>query len=155
MIRPDRERKVVKASKSAPAQERWLLLLHQIPAKPDYLRVKVWRRMQRIGAVAIKNAAWVLPPSDAAMEDFHWLIREIEADGGEALLCEARFLAGLTAGESAALALATSHSEAPTPRSQAATVLGAAAEGALRGRVWVTRQDVYVDRIASAWLVRR
>jgi hypothetical protein len=26
---------------------------------------------------------------------------------------------------------------------------------AVRGRTWVTRQDVHVDRIASAWLVRR
>ena len=41
-------------------------------------------------SVAIKNAAWVLPPSDVAMEDYQWLIREIEV-GGEALLCEARF----------------------------------------------------------------
>ena len=27
--------------------------------------------------------------------------------------------------------------------------------GALANRVWVTRQGVYVDRIASAWLIRR
>ena len=25
----------------------------------------------------------------------------------------------------------------------------------MRGHTWVTRQDVYVDRIASAWLIRR
>ena len=27
--------------------------------------------------------------------------------------------------------------------------------GTLRGRVWVTRRDAHVDRIASAWLIRR
>ena len=32
------------------APQRWLLLLHQLPAKPAYLRVKVWRRLQGIGA---------------------------------------------------------------------------------------------------------
>ena len=26
--------------------DRWLLLIHQIPAKPAYLRVKIWRRLQ-------------------------------------------------------------------------------------------------------------
>jgi hypothetical protein len=31
----------------------------------------------------------------------------------------------------------------------------ASALGTLRGRTWVTRQGVYVDRIASAWLIRR
>src|SRR5688572_11185825 len=86
------------------AHHRWLLLLHQIPSKPDYLRVKVWRRMQRIGAIALKNAAWVLPASDVAMEDFQWLIREIQADEGDAFLCEARFLAGLTDAQLKALA---------------------------------------------------
>jgi hypothetical protein len=35
---------------------RWLLLLHQLPAKPAYQRVKIWRRLQGLGAVAIKNA---------------------------------------------------------------------------------------------------
>ena len=33
----------------------WLLLIHQIPAKPAYLRVKIWRRLQGIGAIAVKN----------------------------------------------------------------------------------------------------
>jgi hypothetical protein len=27
--------------------------------------------------------------------------------------------------------------------------------GGLRGRTWVTRRDVHVDRMASAWLIRR
>ena len=34
------------------AANRWVLLIHQIPPKPDYFRVKVWRRLQRLGAVA-------------------------------------------------------------------------------------------------------
>ena len=34
---------------------RWLLLLHQLPAKPAYQRVKIWRRLQGLGAVAIKK----------------------------------------------------------------------------------------------------
>ena len=29
----------------------WLLLIHRLPAKPAYLRVKVWRRLQGVGAV--------------------------------------------------------------------------------------------------------
>jgi len=32
---------------------------------------------------------------------------------------------------------------------------GAGPFGTLRNRTWVTRQGVYVDRIASAWLIRR
>src|SRR5437660_7427220 len=80
----------------APSGVRWLLLIHQIPPKPDYLRVKVWRRLQRLGAVAIKNAIYALPWSEQAQEDFAWVLREIVADGGEASICEARFVDGLS-----------------------------------------------------------
>ena len=30
----------------------WLLLIHQLPPQPAYLRVKIWRRLQAMGAVA-------------------------------------------------------------------------------------------------------
>src|SRR5262245_13170678 len=74
----------------------WLLLIHQLPAKPAYLRVKIWRRLQGIGAVAVKNAVHVLPMSEDAQEDFEWLLREIEEGGGEAFVCEARLIDGLS-----------------------------------------------------------
>src|SRR4029450_11045391 len=78
------------------AEGRWLLLIHQIPPKPDYFRVKVWRRLQRLGAVAIKNSVYVLPRSEQAAEDFQWVAREIAADDGDATVCEARFVEGLS-----------------------------------------------------------
>src|SRR5216684_3426171 len=74
---------------------RWLLLIHQIPPKPEYLRVKIWRRMQRIGAVAVKNSVYVLPKNEEALEDFQWILREINAGGGEGSICEAGFVDGL------------------------------------------------------------
>src|SRR3989338_3466799 len=78
---------------------RWLLLIHQIPPKPNYFRVKIWRRLQRLGAVAVKNSVYVLPKSDQAQEDFQWVLREIAEGGGEASLCEARFVEGLSDGQ--------------------------------------------------------
>lgn len=75
---------------------RWLLLIHQLPAKPAYLRVKTWRRLQSIGAVAIKPAVYALPATEQTQEDLEWLRREIEQAGGEAVICEARLIDGLT-----------------------------------------------------------
>src|SRR5213596_2104252 len=74
----------------------WLLLIHQIPAKPAYLRVKIWRRLQGIGAVAVKNAVHALPMNEGTQEDFEWLMREIVEGGGEAFLCETRLIDGLS-----------------------------------------------------------
>jgi hypothetical protein len=64
----------------------WLLLVYQLPTKRSPARVKVWRRLQRIGAVFVKNSAWVMPESDEAREDFEWLKAEIAASGGEAMV---------------------------------------------------------------------
>jgi hypothetical protein len=199
---------------------RWLLLLHQVPPKPNAFRVKVWRRLQRIGAVAVKNAAYVLPDGERTREDFEWLLREILDGGGDAVLCEVSFVEGLSDTQMEALFRSARDADfasvaeeargltqslgaltcAPEGQAEAATqaerlrrrllevaaidffgapgraeaeaevaALELAARGGaagapvapraervdgLRGRTWVTRSGVHVDRIASAWLIR-
>src|SRR6476660_74167 len=81
----------------------WLLLIHQLPAKPAYLRVKIWRRLQDLGAIAVKNAVHALPMNEETQEDFEWLLREIVEGGGEAVVCEARLIDGLSDQEVRAL----------------------------------------------------
>jgi hypothetical protein len=193
----------------------WLVLIHSIPPRPNYLRVKIGRRLQKLGAVAVKNSVYALPDTGSAREDLQWIANEIATDGGEATLCEARFIAGQTdaaiqalfraarqrdyldvaksarrlaqaplstkrrARTEATLArltkrldeiVAIDHFGAPgraeleallravqnklrpppaTPRREALPLRG------LRGRTWVTRKGIHVDRIASAWLIRR
>lgn len=74
--------------------EHWLALLHQLPAKPPYLRVKVWRRLQAIGAVPLKNAVHVLPQGEQNEAAFRDLLAEILSSGGEAVLIDARMIDG-------------------------------------------------------------
>jgi hypothetical protein len=201
---------------------RWLVLFHQIPPTPAYLRVKIGRRLARLGAVGLKNAVYAMPRSEGALEDLHWVIREIVEGGGEATLCEAQFIEGLSddqvrerfcdgrdedyaaiasearrlskrlpaklpadddrrakvqgdierferrleeiaaidffhaPGREAAVglvsALRSRLSDAPEADVEAESK---DARAELRGRVWVTRTGIHVDRIASAWLVRR
>ena len=206
-----------------PTEARWLLLIHQIPPKPSYLRVKVWRRLQRLGAAAVKNSVYVLPRSEQAQEDFQWVAREIVEGGGEASICEARFVDGLSdeqvvamfhaardadyaqVAEAAGRLLkevgsgsrisgekrARAGAELARLKRRAAEVssmdfLGAPGRGAVdrflgdlearlraarrekrppaasgairertRGRTWVTRKGIHVDRMASAWLIKR
>ena len=199
----------------------WLLLVHQLPAKPAYLRVKIWRRLQDIGAVAVKNAVHALPMNEETQEDFEWLLREIQEGGGEAFVCEARLIDGLSDEDVRALfdrARDADYAElskqaqvlakslrrkgggegANELRTQVARLRKRLAEIAaidffgaigretaegllreleaqldkdepvaskaktqsklpetLRDRTWVTREGVYADRIASAWLIRR
>jgi hypothetical protein len=200
---------------------RWLLLIHQIPPKPDYLRVKVGRRLARIGAVALKNTVYVLPRTDGAQEDFEWVLREVTGAGGEAALLEARFVDGLDDADIeklfrtardvdygalvkearevetrldaravddgdargrldselgrierrfeeisaidffAARGRETAHGLVARLRARLTSPTFVAADETqslqinVKGRTWVTRRDVHVDRIASAWLIRR
>jgi len=80
-------------------EQKWLLLIHQIPPKPGYFRVKIWRRLQSLGAVAIKNSVYAIPKNDETLEDFHWVLKEIVQGGGEASICTADFIEGLTDGQ--------------------------------------------------------
>jgi hypothetical protein len=182
----------------------WLLLIHQIPPKPDYFRVKVRRRLQRVGAVALKNSVYLLPRREETREDFEWLVREIQAEGGDATLCRGSLLAGTTdeeietmfrtereaeyaaiARDARALAEGGEPSEEELARlrrrldeteridffgapgrdaaeqalAESSRPAGgdpvAGGEPAVRGATWVTRAGIKVDRIGSAWLIRR
>jgi hypothetical protein len=201
----------------------WLLLVHQLPPKPAYLRVKVWRRLQALGAVTVKNSVYVLPAGEHTQEDFEWTLKEVVEGGGEGMICEARLVDGLSdqdirelfnqaretdydaiarsareleatlTGDSTTASRAEAKARLAKLKAEAARVgeidffgangretvdglIGAlvaqlredepmdTSQGetpqtsgtkALKGRVWVTRQGLHVDRIASAWLIRR
>lgn len=184
----------------------WLLLIYQAPTKPDYLRVKVGRRLQRAGAVPVKPGVYALPEANEAREDFAWIAREVTDGGGEAQIVEARLVDGL---DDAALierfraardedaaplvdalsALAErgkdeqTEAELKRVRRRLAEIVeidffgstrvleargwlaridarrtadaAPATTRSYRGLVWVTRAGIKVDRMASAWLVRR
>ncbi len=203
---------------------KWLLLIHQIPPKPNYFRVKIGRRLQRLGAAPIKNSVYVLPRNEQAYEDFEWVVREIVEGGGDASVCEARFVEGLSdaevealfnsareadyhelAGEARRGQAMVSHGKktedskedlesiiarlrkrlaeiesidffAATGRDAVEALLvsleaqlkassspsqqgDAPAPGLpiekVQARTWVTRKGIHVDRMASAWLIRR
>lgn len=77
---------------TAARPRQWLLFIHQLPTHPSNLRVSTWRRLQQIGAIAVKQAAYVLPDTAAAREDFEWLKSEVTAAGGDATVFSAQNL---------------------------------------------------------------
>ena len=207
---------------SQDSEPRWLMLIHQLPTKPDYFRVKIRRRLHRIGAAGLKNSVYLLPYTEQTLEDFQWLLREIVEGGGEAAVCEATFVGGLSETQIVALfrtardadyhqlaeearrlletlpregalreeqRMQLSHDLARLTRRfedsvaldffaaagreevgglmvnletrlhQDSARLGEEATSRtpddLRGRTWVTRAGMQIDRVASAWLICR
>src|SRR5690349_8030971 len=89
---PQRKR----AKPAASFEARWLLFMPTIPTKPASLRVKVWRRLQSIGAVNLRGAVYVLPNREECLELFEWIGKELAEHGGQLSLCEGRFLDAAT-----------------------------------------------------------
>jgi hypothetical protein len=193
----------------------WLILVHRIPPRPLYLRAKIRQRLAGVGAVAVKNAVYVLPSGPETLEDMQWIAQEIVAGGGDAHLLKGEFVDGAAGdaaivqfkeerdadytalaaeaeaamksarGAGAAEELAAAHARLErrmeeirridfftAPARAAAEEAIAAIEARfskdrkketrmlkatpdLRGRTWVTRPGVKVDRMASAWFIRR
>jgi hypothetical protein len=190
----------------------WILLLLSLPPRPSSLRVRAWRRLRGLGAVALRSSAYLLPDSPDRYEQFQWLAQEILRDGGEATLLRVdrienmqhadvvrlfqdarnqdyatlaeryrKLLKGRRprlAEELARLARemgriteidffeapgrreAERAREAVEERTAAGRARPAGAAppldlAALTGRRWVTRPRPHVDRIASAWLIKR
>jgi hypothetical protein len=81
------------------SQQSWLFLLPQLPAKPDYLRVKLQRRMQKLGAVLVKNGVYAFPFDDEATRASEWLRAQLVDEGGDLIVLGAVLCAGLTDAE--------------------------------------------------------
>jgi len=198
----------------------WLLLIVSVPPEPSSLRVRIWRKLQALGAVALKNSVYLLPFTPENYEQFQWLAQEVPKSGGEATLLKVdrienmrvddvirlfhkardrgyrplaeryrkllpsldRKATGATASrrdeELARLARelerlreidffdAPSYQEVKRLKETIEMRLHPASAGgapgtaeipldSLKGRRWVTRPRPHVDRIASAWLIKR
>ena len=68
---------------------KWLLFFYTVPAKPGSLRMKVWRRLLKLGAVSLKGSVYLLPFSEDHLEALHWLTEEVASLRGEAAFVKA------------------------------------------------------------------
>ena len=75
--------------------ESWLLLMHQITSKTDSFRVKIWRALQKVGAVQVKNSVYILPNNEANQQKLQNIINDISKKNGDAFLCKSEFVMGL------------------------------------------------------------
>jgi len=72
----------------------WLLLHYKLPSQPSALRVYVWRKLKRLGAVLLHDAVWVLPDTSRTAEHFQWLAAEIQEMKGDVNLWQSNLLLG-------------------------------------------------------------
>jgi len=206
---------------------KWLLFFYTVPAQPGNLRMKVWRRLLKMGAVSLKGSVYILPFSEDHLEALHWLTGEVASLKGEAAFTKVERIETMGNEEIVALFQAqrendyvpvatalkalevqlisleqqqdpkglervkgilqkllkdhraiqaidffhspkgsdlqerlehfeerftklTAHPQAERPK-----LAGPRNKEDYQGKVWVTRRNPFVDRMASAWLIRR
>jgi len=185
----------------------WLLLVFSLARKRGSLRVTVWRKLQRFGALPFGNSGYLLPSSLENRERFEWLSTMIRSERGEASVVDVQsidnhsapqlkrqFMQARTSDYQALLrdirkVATTSSKSGAAPRmrkrfqeiasidffgsplrEQVERALAAVEEpkmeeprfelekispASYRRRVWVTRPHPGVDRVTSAWLIRK
>jgi hypothetical protein len=188
------------------AKPPWLLLVFSLPRKGASLRVTVWRKLQRYGALPLGNSGYFLPNTEENRERFEWLATAVRTEGGDASVLEVQsidncsfeqmkqrfsdarggdyreLLKGLrnpaSGSQSARItrlrqrfqdivsidffgsplreqvehalnAMQTSKTKSAAPE------IGKVSPAEYRNRVWVTRPKPGVDRVTSAWLIRK
>jgi hypothetical protein len=72
----------------------WLLFHYKLPSKPSALRVYVWRKLKRLGAILLNEAVWVLPDTPRTAEQFQWLVVEIQEMKGDVALWRSNLILG-------------------------------------------------------------
>ncbi len=65
---------------------KWLLFFYSIPATPVNNRVKIWRKLQKSGAVQLKGGVYILPYREDNHEALQWMLAELPGLKGEGLL---------------------------------------------------------------------
>ena len=208
------------------SSQEWLLIFYSVPAHPVSGRMKIWRKLAKVGAVQLKGAVYILPATDEHRELFQWIMGEVKSVGGDGSFVRTPRIETLTDAEVRSLfhsqrdaeyreldkALDDMDRKVQSARKGAAaggrdSVTGPLAalrktydeirgrdffsapsgkaverrmrtlEAALSGlqepvaakpaplsrkdprqyrkKIWVTRHRPFVDRMASAWLIRR
>ena len=75
----------------------WITFSYSLPTKEgSNARVTQWRRMRRLGAIAIAGGVQVLPAREECIEAFQWLAQEIRAANGDAVVMSVTHIEGLT-----------------------------------------------------------
>jgi hypothetical protein len=185
----------------------WLLLVFSLAKKAASLRVTVWRKLQRYGALPLGNSGYFLPNTPENRERFEWLATAVRTESGEASVLEVQSIDNFSfpqmkqrfsdarAGdyrellkevrkpptssnlslritrlrqrfqdivsidffgdplreqvEHALNAMQISKTKSLAPQ------IGSITPAEYRNRVWVTRPRPGVDRVTSAWLIRK
>lgn len=67
-------------------QNEWVVINYTLPREPSRVRVSLWRKLKKIGAVNIQQSMWILPLTNENLSLFHDIKNEVAQNSGEAFV---------------------------------------------------------------------
>ena len=67
-------------------QNDWVVINYTLPREPSRVRVSLWRKLKKIGAINIQQSMWMLPLTEENAGLFHEIRSEVVQNGGEAFV---------------------------------------------------------------------
>jgi hypothetical protein len=161
----------------------WLLLVISLPTASGTARMRIWRALKTLGSVALRDGAYLLPAGPEGQKALGEQYAELRAEWKRThrtlsslpLPELARLRQRLQRDFETVRAIDFFPSDASAEAEAAWLEFGKRIDGFLspdepretsgrlprldaakyRGRTWATRRRLWVDRVASAWLIRR
>lgn len=70
----------------------WIVINYSLPKEPSRVRVSIWRKLKKKGAVTIGQSMWILPYNESHVAFLSDIMEEVRQNQGEAYVFRADFL---------------------------------------------------------------
>jgi DNA-binding transcriptional regulator PaaX len=67
-------------------QMEWIVINYTLPREPSRIRVSMWRKLKKIGAVNIQQSMWILPQTDENYDLLNKIKEDVSQNSGEAFV---------------------------------------------------------------------
>ncbi len=67
-------------------QNEWIVINYTLPREPSRIRVSIWRKLKKIGAINMQQSMWILPQSDENNDLLNEIKNDVSQNNGEAFV---------------------------------------------------------------------
>jgi DNA-binding transcriptional regulator PaaX len=64
----------------------WIVIHYTLPREPSRMRVSIWRKLKKIGAVNMQQSMWILPQTDKNHDLLNQIKDDVMQNNGEAIV---------------------------------------------------------------------
>lgn len=75
-----------------PDKNKWIVISYSLPSHPSRIRVRIWRKLKKSGALYYNQSIALLPKNERSLLFMRELKNDIDSSGGEAVIADFAFI---------------------------------------------------------------